>query len=190
MIELEKIQEQIDSLRTRYAEVKQEVASLKTQLEAKRKEQGAAIVESKDASKAGKEIVTLQSQITGAEEAQEQIRETTRGLVAERAALLRGIALDHAENKKADIQDIEADIYSLLVQAAKRLPDLYNSRGEYVAQLTAAGSKDAKDEGRKIVVLHETLRREIPNLLDCFPRSVLLEELPSPSTVRGEIRPA
>lgn len=190
MTELEKTQEQIGVLRKRYSEVKQEIASFKTQLEAKRKEQGAAIVENQDASKAGKEIVALQSQITGAEEAQEQIRETLRGLEADKAALLRGIALDHAESKKADIHEIEADIYSLLVQAAKRLPDLYISRGEYVAQLVAAGSKDAKDESRKIVNLHETLRREIPNLLDCFPRTVLLEELPSPSTVRGVIRVA
>ncbi len=189
MNEFERIEEQVKDFRKRYSEVRHEWIDLKAQLETKRKEQGAAIVDSRDAAKLGQEIVSLQTQIGGAEEAQEQIRKTLRDLETDKARAFRAIARDQAENKKADILHIEADIYSLLVQAAMRLPDLHSSRVDYVSQLAAAGSQDARDEGHKITVLHETLRREISNLLDCFPRSVLnVGDLPSPSTVRAAMK--
>ncbi len=190
MSELEKIQEQIESKRLRFSEIKQEIAGFESQLEIQRKEQGAAIVGKNDHSGPSKEIQSLTASISGAKEAQEQIREALKGLEAQKTALVRAAALEQAESKKTDILEIEADIYSLLVQAAQRLPDLYNSRGDYVAQLAAAGSKEAAEEGRKIVNLHEILRREIPNLLDHLARTVLLEELPSPNKVRDAIRTA
>lgn len=189
MTELENIQKQIGENEKRLAEVMQELRTLKLQLVEKRKEQGAAIAARENAETPGKEIINIQSQINGVDTARLQLLDTLRGLQADKSALLRSMAMDQAENKKSEILQIEVDIYSLLVQAANRLPDLYSSRSDYVAQLVAAGSQDARNEGQKITFLHEKLKRELPNLLDCFPRSVLVDgTLPAPGTVRRTIR--
>jgi predicted nucleic acid-binding Zn-ribbon protein len=186
MSELENIQKQIETAEKRRAEVAKELTDLKSQLIEKRREQGAAIVSDKDAEKLGKEVVTLQTRIAGAEEANSQLLDTLRELQENKTAELRSIARTQAENEKAEVRLIEADIYSSLVYIAKRLPDLRRKRADYVTQLRGSGTKDTVDEGRRISIVYEALKREIPSLLEHFPRSLLAEnDLPSPSSVRS-----
>lgn len=189
MTELENIQNKIGQAESRLAEVMQELRKIKSQLEAKRKEQGVAIVDDKDAEKLGKEVVFLQAQINGTDQARLQLIETLRDLQVLKSNELHAIARDQAQKEKSEILLIEADIYASLVQAVNRLPDLRRKRADYVAQLQAAGSQDGREEGRKITLLFETLRREIPNLLDGFPRSLIADgTLPAPSSIRGMIK--
>lgn len=189
MTELENIQKQIGETEKRLAEVMQELRTFKPQLEAKRKEQGAATVARGDAETPGKEIISIQSQINGGNAARLQLLDTLSDLQSDKSVVLRSMAMNQADIKKAEILQIQADIYGLLVQAANRLPDLHKNRVDYVAQLVAAGSQDARNEGHKITLLHEILRRELPNLLDRFPRSLFVDEtLPAPGTVRRTIK--
>ena len=189
MTELEKIQIKIGEGEKRLAEVMQKLRNLKKQIETTRKEQGVAIVKDKNAEKLGEEVVSLQAEFDGVNEARLQLLETLRDLQALKSNELRAIARDQAEKEKSEILLIEQDIYASLVQAANRLPDLRMKRADYVAQLQAAGSQNARDEGHKITMLFETLRREIPDLLDRFPRSVIADgTLPTSSSIRGMIK--
>jgi len=186
---LENIQKKINDAENRLAEVKQELTKLKTLLEEKRKEQGAAIVSDKDAEKLGKEFMALQTQISGAEEAGAQLLETLRDLRDQKTRELRSINRGMSEEDKSEIMLIETDIYALIAQAANRLPDLSKKRFEYISHLQAAGSQNVRDEVRNILFLLELLQKELPKLLDIFPIQILVRgDLPSPQTIRSKLK--
>lgn len=189
MNELQNIQNRIDAAEKRHAEIKAELNDLRSQLEEKRKAQGAAIVDERDAENLAKEIVLLQAQISGTDEARLQLLGNLRDLQADKSRELRAIAREQADKEKSEILLIEADIYASIVQAANRLPDLRRKRADYLAQLQATGSQDVRDEGHKIMLLFENLRRELPNLLDGFPRAIVADgTLPTPSSIRALVK--
>lgn len=187
---LNTIESQIKDAEARLQSMQAERDETTATLASRKTAQESAILEGKKTSSLDKEIQELSTRLGGIRNALDLQSDQLAALREEKKAELRRIAQDQAENAKAEIFQIESEIYSLLTQGARLIPALEGWKSELRTASRNSGKAASYDKDVTMVSnMLAHLREGILDLMRDFPPSIREGgSLPRYNDVKHEIK--
>jgi hypothetical protein len=183
---LDELEAELIGAKKRLVDLKTEVKTLNTDLEARQRQQSASIIDDKAVTKIGNEIMAIQTRAEGVKGAIKQLEDVIYNLEAQKIIKLRGIARAKAEEHRIECLEIDRALYSLLAEAAGMVADLARAREQYAAALKTSGlnGNEVHNRTRKERLVVDSMKIELPKVLKYFPESIFAGDLPGPDEVR------
>jgi len=186
---MQEIKKQIEDANQKALALKAEIKSLTSLLADKKAEQATAILEGTPTSKIESDVMSLQTRLSGTQQAFEKQYQILSGYQVDEAHELKNIGRAQAEKTNTESTQIIIEIYTLISRAVPLIVELRAKNVEHLKGLRAANPTERLQSTRTSRFIN-SFEAEMLKLLPIFPDEIFTDkELPTPDELKQSLKP-